>query len=210
MLRLRSFGSTAACVVIVSFAASPVAAQGDKGAAAFRESYAAEARREYATALAKVREARAGGANAYFAALRSGWLSYLLVDFPASIASYAEAVAAEPKAIEPKLGLTLPLLGQRNWRELERACQAVLAVDPHNATSLARLGLAQYSAGDFAGAEATYRRLADDYPSELDYKTGLGWALLKQGKGAEAQAVFEGVLAVSPNNVSARAGVGAR
>ena len=24
------------------------------------------------------------------------------------------AVAAEPKAIEPKLGLTLPLLGQRN------------------------------------------------------------------------------------------------
>ena len=59
-------------------------------------------------------------------------------------------------------------------------------------------------------AEATHRRLADDYPSELDYKTGLGWALLKQGKGAEAKAVFEGVLAVSPDNVSARAGVGAR
>ena len=75
------------------------------------------------------------------------------------------------RSIEPKLGLTLPLLGQRNWRELERACQAVLAVDPHNATSLARLGLAQYSVGNFAGAEATYRRLADDYPSELDYQT---------------------------------------
>ena len=120
------------------------------------------------------------------------------------------AERGDPKAIEAKLGLTLPLLAQRNWRELERACSAVLAVDGRNATALARLGLAQYSAGNFSGAEATYRRLTEDYPSEMDYRTGLGWALLKLGKSAEAKAIFDGVLAVSPDNVNAKAGLGVR
>ena len=86
----------------------------------------------------------------------------------------------------------------------------MLAVDGRNATALARLGLAQYSAGNFSGAEATYRRLTEDYPSEMDYRTGLGWALLKLGKSAEAKAIFDGVLAVSPDNVNAKAGLGVR
>jgi tetratricopeptide (TPR) repeat protein len=185
-------------------------AQEARAAGLYRESYVLEAKRDYTGALTKARDARAAGGNAYFSAIRIGWLEYLQGDFKASIASYSEAVATDPKAIEAKLGLTLPLLAQRNWRELERACSAVLAVDGRNATALARLGLAQYSAGNFSGAEATYRRLTEDYPSEMDYRTGLGWALLKLGKSAEAKAIFDGVLAVSPDNVNAKAGLGVR
>ena len=176
----------------------------------YRDSYTLEAKRDYVAALAKVRDARAAGGNAYFSAIRSGWLAYLQGDFKASLASYSEAVAAEPKAVEPKLGLTLPLLAQRNWRELERACAAVLAVDPRNSTALARLGLAQYNGGNFSAAESTYRHLMEDYPSEMDYRTGLGWALVKQGKNGEAKPIFESVLAVSPDNVNAKAGLGVR
>lgn len=189
---------------------SSVAAQEPRSATLYRESYVLEAKRDYIGALARVREARAGGGNAYFAAIRLGWLSYLQGDYAAAIASYSEAVAAEPKAIEAKIGLTLPLLAQRNWRELDRASTAVLAVDPHNATALARLGLARYNSGNYAGAESMYRKLADDYPSEMDYKTGLGWAMLKQGKNGDAKALFEAVLAVSPDNTNAKAGLGIR
>ncbi len=187
-----------------------IRAQDARAAGLYRDSYVLEAKRDYTGALAKARDARAAGGNAYFSAIRIGWLEYLQGDFKGSIASYSEAVASEPKSIEAKLGLTLPLLAQRNWRELERACGAVLAVDPRNATALARIGLAQYSGGNFASSENTYRRLVEDYPSEMDYRTGLGWALLKLGKNAEAKAIFEGVLAVSPDNVNAKAGLGVR
>lgn len=208
----RAFRPSLPIVLALAFATpfASSAAQDPRTAGLYRDSYTLEAKRDYVGALAKVRDARAAGGNAYFSAIRSGWLAYLQGDFKASLASYSEAVAAEPKAIEAKLGLTLPLLAQRNWRELERACTAVLAVDPRNATALARLGLAQYNGGNFAGAESTYRHLMEDYPSEMDYRTGLGWALVKEGKNAEAKPIFESVLAVSPDNVNAKAGLGIR
>jgi tetratricopeptide (TPR) repeat protein len=197
-------------VVTTSLVPRAALAQDARAGGMFRESYALEAKRDYAAAMARVREARAAGANAYFSAIRLGWLSYLAGDFPGAVTSYTQAIAAEPRAIEAKIALTLPLMAQRNWRELERACMAVLAVDARNVLALARLGLAQYNAGNFPGAETTYRRLADDYPSELDYRTGLGWALLKQGKAADGRSVLEAVLAVSPDNASAKAGLGIR
>jgi tetratricopeptide (TPR) repeat protein len=210
---MRSFYRVAVRSALLLSALTPVSllkAQDSKMAVLYRESYVLEAKRDYVGALAKVRDARAAGGNSYFSAIRAGWLAYLQGDFRASIASYSEAVSTEPKAIEAKLGLTLPLLAQRNWRELERACVAALASDPRNATALARLGVAQYNGGNFAAAESTYRRLMEDYPSEMDYRTGLGWALLKQGKNGDARPIFESVLAVSPDNVNAKAGLGIR
>ncbi len=208
----RSIRLCVAAFVTVAASIVPRAAgaQDARSAGLFRESYALEAKRDYPAAMARVRDARAAGANAYFSAIRLGWLAYLAGDFQGSVASYTQAIAAEPRAIEAKIALTLPLMAQRNWRELERACAAVLAADGRNVLALARLGLAQYNAGNFTGAEGTYRRLSDDYPSELDYRTGLGWALLKQGKAGDGRSVLEAVLAVSPDNASAKAGLGIR
>ncbi len=209
MLRFPRLVARSLIIVAVAVPASRAAAQNERTGSLYRESYALEAKRDYVAALALVREARTAGGSTYFSALRTGWLTYLQGNYAASIVSYTEAVATEPKAIEPKLGLTLPLLAQRNWRELERACAAVLALDPRNVTALARLGIAQYNAANYAGAEATYRRLTEDYPSDLDYKTGLGWALLKLGKKGEARALFAAVLSVSPDNANAKAGMSA-
>jgi len=210
MVRLSTVITRSLVVVAAVLPASRAVAQNERTGALYRESYALETKRDYAAALALVREARSTGGATYFAALRTGWLTYLQGDYAASVAGYTEAVAAEPKAIEPKLGLTLPLLAQRNWRELERACSAVLAIDPRNATVLARLGMAQYNAGNFAGAEGVYRGLTEDYPADLDYMTGLGWALQKLGKKGEARTWFQAVLSVSPDNVNATAGMSAK
>ncbi len=182
----------------------------DRVGALYRESYLLEAKRDYAGALAKVQEASQSGSNAYFAKIRMGWLSYLSGDNEGSAARYAEAVAAEPKAVEPRLGLTLPLLAAKNWHELERACRDALTLDPGNATALSRLAIAYYWGGNFTDAATTYRRLVEQYPSELDYQTGLGWALLKLGRANDARPVFEAVLAVSPDNVNAKLGLAAK
>jgi tetratricopeptide (TPR) repeat protein len=176
----------------------------------YRESYMLEAKLDYPGALAKVREIRQSGGASYFATLRTAWLSYLAGDYKASAADYADAIAAEPKAVEPKLGLTLPLLAGRNWRELERACRDVLAIDARNVTARSRLAQALYWAGNYPDAASTYRQLVADYPSDLDHKTGLGWALLRMGRTAEARQIFGSVLAVSPDNVYAKQGLAAQ
>ena len=96
------------------------------------------------------------------------------------------------------------------WRELERASRDALTIDAQNPTALARLAMAYYYLGNSADAATTYRKLVEQYPSVLDYQTGLGWSLLKLGRTADARALFDAVLAVSPDNVSAKQGMAYR
>ena len=204
----RAFALTAALLGATALTPGRSPAQAEaRTAVLYRESYALEAKQDYTGALARMREISREAGTSYFATIRMAWLSYLVGDYAGSVASYTNAVATEPKAIEPRLGLTLTLLAARNWRELERASRDVLVMDARNATALARLAAAQYWGGNYAAAEATYRQLTADYPSDLDYKTGLGWTLLKLGRTAEARQFFTSVLAVSPDNSSAKQGL---
>jgi tetratricopeptide (TPR) repeat protein len=180
-------------------------ARADESARLYRESYRLEAQRDYRGALARIESVR-GRSRSYFATLRGAWLAYLLADHRSSAAGYRAAAALAPRAIEPRLGLTLPLLAARRWRELERACREALGLDPKSAVARARLAHAQYSLGNYPDAAGEYRRLVADYPSELDHQTGLAWALARMGRRDEARRLFEAVLAVSPDNASARAG----
>jgi Flp pilus assembly protein TadD len=185
------------------------AAPDERVAVLYRESYQLEAKGDAAGALGKMNEIRAATGATYFVVVRTAWLQHLAGSFVPAVASYREAARLEPKAVEPKLGLTLPLLAQKRWRELERACRDVLALDGGNALARARLAHAHYSAGNYPDAATTYRKLVAEYPSNLDHKTGLGWALLRMGRRAEARQLFEAALAVSPDNPNAKQGLAA-
>ena len=176
----------------------------------YRASYQAEARGDYAGALGKLREIRKSAGASYFASLRTSWLAYLASDLSTAEANYRDAIAAKPKAIEAKIGLTLVLFVAQKWRSLEAACKQVLADNDKNPTVRARLAAAYYNLGNFPDAAAGYRKLVEEYPAELDYQTGLGWALLRLGKIEEAQKVFGFVLSVSPDNSNARDGMAAK
>jgi tetratricopeptide (TPR) repeat protein len=176
----------------------------------YRASYLAEARGDYSGALAKLREIRKSAGPSYFASLRTGWLAYLGGELSTAEAQYREAVAAKPKATEAKIGLTLVLFVAKKWRPLEVACKQVLAADPGYPIVRARLAAAYYNLGNYPDAAAGYRRLVEEYPGELDYQTGLGWALMRLGKREEARKLFELVLLVSPDNPNAREGMAAK
>jgi len=195
-------------LLAVLCAPRPAAAAPDERVAAlYRASYELEARGNAAGALGKMGEIRALTGATYFVVVRTAWLQYLKGDFAGAVTSYRDAIRWEPKAVEPKLGVTLPLLALKRWRELERACRDVLALDPHNAIARARLAHALYAVGNYPDAATAYRKLVADYPSVLDHQTGLGWALLRMGRRAEAQRLFQTVLTVSPDNASAKAGL---
>lgn len=204
MMSIQSFVTVALLAGILAVS-GPVVAQDDV-AALYRASYTAEASRDYPGAIGSMKVIEGKGAS-YFVKARLGWLYYLSGDFASSARYYREAAAAAPAAIEPRLGLTLPLMAQKNWRELERASRDVLTLDANNAVARARLAHAQYMVGNYPDCATTYRKLVAEYPAELDHQTGLGWALVKMGKGGEAKQLFRQVLAVSPDNASAKAGV---
>jgi tetratricopeptide (TPR) repeat protein len=60
--------------------------------------------------------------------------------------------------------------------------------------------------GDAASAERSYRRLLRDKPGLVPAETGLGYALLRGGRLAEAAAAFDAVLALQPEYLSALVG----
>lgn len=173
----------------------------------FRQTYRLEAKHKYAVALAAMYKIRGHVGETYFVLARIGWLAHLSGRYGDSEAAYRKAAKLAPKAVEPRLGLTLPLLVQKKWRDLERACRDVLLLDPLNETARARLAHAHYMVKNYPDAATAYRSLVDQYPANLDYQTGLGWALARMGRVKEGKELFRAVLAVSPDNPNALDGI---
>jgi tetratricopeptide (TPR) repeat protein len=173
----------------------------------FRTSYQLEAKGDYAGALARMNALRSAGDTSYFVLLRTAWLRYLAGDLPGATSGYRAAIAAKPKAVEPKVGLTLVLFAARDWKALDVACRDALSSAPGDPTLRARQAAAHYNLGRYPDAASLYRKLIDEYPAVLDYQTGYAWALHRMGKRKEAKAAFHAVLAVSPDNANAQQGL---
>jgi protein O-GlcNAc transferase len=173
----------------------------------FRQSYAAEARSDYAGALEPLERLGAAGGS-YVALLRKGWIHYLAGRHAQAADLYQRAAALEPAAVEPRLGAMPPLMALRRWKDAERVGEEVLALAPGDFTAVSRLAWIHYSQAQWARAEGLYRQALAGYPASAEMRAGLGWALLKQGKNKEAREAFEAVLAFAPDHASAREGLG--
>ncbi len=197
-------GAYAAAAVLTLAAAGAACADSSD---LYRQSYALEAKGDYAGALGRMAEIQKAAGPSYFVSLRTGWLAYLAGDYETAEARYREASAGKPDALEAKIGLTLVLFVAHRWKGLETACKQVLAEDPKHATVRARLAAAYYNTGNYPDAAGIYRKLVDAFPGEFEYQTALGWSLLRMGKREESQKLFRAVLAVSPDNLNALQGL---
>jgi len=178
-------------------------------ATAFQKSYDDEAAGKVDAAFADLEALRPTGNAGYVLELRRAWLLYQLTKHAEAIAAYGRAAQLAPGAVEPKLGALAPLAALRKWGEVVTTAGEVLAKDPGNYAARLRLAFAQYSQAKFADAESSYRALATQYPSDVEVRSGLGWALLKLGKTGDAQTVFAEILTVAPKNTLALEGVAA-
>jgi tetratricopeptide (TPR) repeat protein len=194
--------SAALALLLLSATAVARAEPGD----AWRLSYAAEARGDHAAALAALEKA-GGGPVAYVLALRRGWLLHLAGRHADAVASYQQALALEPRAVEARLGAMLPLMALRRWKDAERLGEEALAIAPGDPTTRARLAWIDYSQAQWQKAEQRYREALAAWPASAELRTGLGWSLLKQGKHREARAELERVLTFAPDHAPAREGL---
>ncbi len=194
-------------LLLAALLAAPVARAEWANPDLFRQSYAAEARGDYAGALELVERLGPAG-DGYVGQLRKGWLHYLAGRHAPSASAYQRAAALAPAAVEPRLGAMLPLMALRRWKEAQSLGEEVLQLAPNDFTAVSRLAWIHYSQLQYGEAEPLYRRAVASYPASAELRTGLGWTLLKQGRTREAREAFEVVLAFAPDQASAREGLG--
>ena len=194
-----------ATVAAVLLAATPLDA--GKGASAYQRSYELEAAGNYQGAIDALMRAPSNEQSRYVFQLRLGWLNYLAGRLDRSIQSYRRAVGQAPAAIEPRLGLMLPLMAARRWLEAGRVGREVLDRDPKSYLARSRLAFASYSAGRYDEAASLYASVLADYPADAEMLVGLGWAQLKAGKRTEATRTFRAVVSFAPGHPQAQAGL---
>lgn len=170
-------------------------------AAQFAASYKQEAAGEMSAAA---RSLEALKADDYFVHLRLGWLHYRGETWNDSAAHYRKAARLAPRAVEPLLGLMLPLQAAGRFDEAMGAGQSVLRLDPGNYTALSRMAWMRYSRKDYKKAASLYTRLVERYPADVEMLLGLGWSLKLDGRTKEASQIFQRVLLLSPGNPRAQ------
>ena len=172
----------------------------------FQESYILEAKGKHKEALKKAEEVLKHDPNEYVAQLRVGWLLYLDEEYTESVIAYRKVVAMKPSAIEPKLGLMLPLMALRSHSEAIKVAQKILRVDPQNYLARSRMAFCLYLMGRYEKAGREYEKLLVLYPSDVEMMAGLGWSQLKKGKKEDARSTFTRLLHIAPNHVIGKDG----
>lgn len=173
----------------------------------FETSFNHEGRGNYAAALNSVLRILRVDHRNYTAMLRAGWLSYLKGDYKKSIDYYRKAVRFEPQAVEPSLGLMLPLMASKKWDAADTVAKKILRFDDKNYLANSRLAYIFFSQGRYGEAEKQYRKVIAWYPADIEMKIGLGWTHLRMGNKKKAARVFRDVLMVRKNNTSAHRGM---
>ena len=173
----------------------------------FEESYNLEEKRNYGGALNKVLKVIRQDTKNYTAHIRAGWLFYCRKDYDTSISYYKKAMTIKPRAIEPALGMTYPLMAARQWKRAEKLTRSIIRKDTYNYSANSKLAYILFSQGKYSKAKKYYERLLNVYPSNITMKLGLAWTYLRLGNKYQAAIYFNKVLQVKRNNQNAIRGI---
>lgn len=180
--------------------ALPGVATADEMREAFAKSYQYERSQSYADAIKVLIPYQEKN---YLVDLRLGWLYYLSGNQANSKAQYQLAIKAAPKAIEPRLGYTLPLLAQERYGEVESVARTILTMDANNYTASLRLAFALRMQGKHGPARELNASLLELYPTDVSFLTEqlLVSVASKQG---DIRALCESILTLDPENLTAK------
>lgn len=135
----------------------------------------------------------------YLINLRLGWLYYRKGDTSRSIQFYSQATRLRPQAIEPWLGLLLPLFAAGRYQQAIKVGEYILARDRLNYIALAKVARSYYVLKRYDKAAEYYAKVLDVYPGDAQMRAGLAWSYLRSGQKAKALTQFRLVLMVDPS-----------
>lgn len=135
--------------------------------------------------------------------LRRGWLNYLKGSHSKSIDYYQKAVSKNGKSLDARLGITLPLMAQRRWREVASNANKVLEVAPWNYHAHVRLMATEEALKQWTSLEKHARAVTERYPTDVDALVFLARAYRQLGNDKAAIETYRNVLQLVPTNFEA-------
>lgn len=195
------FMGTALLMATFLLSVPPVMAQEPN----WQESYQFEAKGQYNKAIDAIESVPINGADAELKTLRNGWLYYLLGRYDESIREYRLAIERNGQSMDARLGVILPLLVQKRWREAEQSAQAALDLSPNNYYALLRLAMAREGQQDWVAMAETAEQLVTCYPSDMSAHLYLARAYARLQRRKEAFAAYQAVLVRAPGHLEAKA-----
>ncbi|MGD2167327.1 MAG: tetratricopeptide repeat protein [Gammaproteobacteria bacterium] len=199
MRKQRLARRSAVCVGFISLAVVALA-HGQ-----WAESYQYESQGDYAAAILAIAPIVEADPDHEFAVLRTAWLKYLLGDHNAAIRDYQRALEINDQSLEARLGLTLPLLAQRRWREAAAVSQEVLAAAPWNYYAHIRLLVAEEGQRQWQTLARHAATVAAHYPGDATALIYLARAQARQGNPEAARVAYQQVLERIPGHQEAAA-----
>jgi len=167
---------------------------------AYQKSYLYERVGDYKDAIRVLMPVYKEYPNAYTVNLRLGWLYYLWGKYENSIYHYRKAVSAIPSSAEAKLGLSLPLMAQGKWKDVEILMYQVIASDYYNYYGNLRLSTALERQGKYYLQMAVAKKMLALYPTSVPFLIELGKAYYYLENYDAALKVFKDALVLDPEN----------
>ena len=168
---------------------------------AFSKSYIFESNKNYKAAITAL-EAIYSDAS-YPVNLRLGWLHYLDGNYRQSRIYYQKAIQTEPKSVEARLGIVLPLSAEDNWKEVVLVYKKILEIDPGNSLVNYRLALIYYNRKEFEKAVPHIKKVTAMYSFDYDSQLLLAKIEVSRGNIMEAQKALGICLQYSPSSKEA-------
>lgn len=167
-------------------------------------SYTYESKEEYQKAAALIRPVLGSAKQSEFASLRYAWLSYRNKKYDTSIRYYKRALQINRDSIDARLGLLLPLMAKKRWKDVKKQSKAVLKIDPYNYLAHVRLMMSEEAEMDWNKLSKHAGQLTKRYPANLEPWLYLARAEAWKAKRGLAIEAYEKVLMISPRNLEAK------
>ncbi|MEN8216481.1 MAG: tetratricopeptide repeat protein [Pseudomonadota bacterium] len=174
----------------------------------YHKSFHYEQTENYKTAIKSLLPVVRAYPKGYTVNLRLGWLYYLMGRYANSIAHYEVAIKTAPNAIEAKVGKLLPLLAQERYSKAEQTTYQILNTDFYNYLGNLRLSIALRKQNKTDLALEVVNKMLFLYPTDVNFMVELGQLYDQKGEKEKAAAVFQDVIVLAPENVTAKSYLG--
>jgi tetratricopeptide (TPR) repeat protein len=170
----------------------------------YYKSYNYEKMGDYPDAIKSLSEVYAAYPKTYTVNLRLGYLYFTSGYYANAMAHYDLAILALPDAIDPKLGKMLVLMTREKYEDAATLGYQILKLDYMNYYANLRLAYILRLQKKYDLAEKLNLKLLTIYPTDVTFLTEYGALQYAQSNWEKAEAIFQDVLILDPENVDAR------
>jgi tetratricopeptide (TPR) repeat protein len=171
----------------------------------WQDSFILESKGQFTQSISSINSILNASPNNEFALMRRAWLNYRQGQFNEALNDYKQVLSINPKSLEARLGLTLPLMAQLRWREAAVEAHKVIEASAWDYTAHARLMICEEALHNWADLSRHAGELSAHYPSDATALVYLARAEAWQKNIKEAKSAYSKVLERIPGHFEATA-----